>query len=419
MPAKISLITVFEHGSLKIHNGGLNEAQLEALQQFHGEKGNPYYTLTHKGVKFKEYVGVIQVGKTTIEVLPKADQSFVENQDQAKWRKCLIDMLKAVGMFDIHAPSSSSLQIKANHILDLYFELFVHQIESLIHRGLIKKYRKTENNCNSLKGSLQFGKHLQHNLVHQERFFVRHTTYDTQHLLHQLLYKAILLIQGLNTKLDLQSKIKTLLLDFPEQIDLKVSEATFEKIIYNRKTAPYKSVIEIARLLLLNYHPDIAKGQNNVLALMFDMNLLWEQFVYVSLYKGFKKNHPNIRISTQTSKNFWQSTQGKRSFIRPDIVVIKDQDCVILDTKWKNLNGYHPSADDLQQMYVYHEYFAAQKVALIYPGIFEQIRGTYELKNPEEIEKECSVMAIDVNLDTTAWQKDIYNQVTAWSKWFI
>lgn len=419
MSTKISLITVFEHSSLKIHNGSLNETQLEALQQFHGEKGNPYYTLTHKGVKFKEYVGVIQVGKTIIEVLPKTDQSFAKNQDQAKWRKCLIDMLKAVGMFDIHAPSSSNLQIKANHILDLYFELFVHQIESLIYRGLIKKYRKTEYNCNSLKGSLQFGKHLQYNLVHQERFFVRHITYDTQHLLHQLLYKTILLIQRLNTNLDLQSKIKTLLLDFPEQNDLNVSEATFEKIISNRKTAPYKSVIEIARLLLLNYHPDIAKGQNNVLALMFDMNLLWEQFVYVSLFKGFKKNHPNVKISTQSSKNFWQSTQGKRSFIRPDIVVVKDQDCLILDTKWKNLNGCHPSADDLQQMYVYHEYFAAQKVALIYPGIFEQIRGTYALKNPEEIEKECSVMAIDVNSDITVWQKDIFNQVTAWSKWFI
>ena len=81
----------------------------------------------HHGVKFNEYVGVIQIGKTIIEVLPKADKSGDENT----WRNVLISMLRAVGVIDIHAPSSSDLQLRANSILDLYFELFVKELEYL------------------------------------------------------------------------------------------------------------------------------------------------------------------------------------------------------------------------------------------------------------------------------------------------
>ena len=48
--------------------------------------------------------------------------------------------------------------------------------------------------------------------------------------------------------------------------DLKVSENTFNRIIYDRKSNKYKNSIEIARLLLLNYHPDIKVGTNDVLS---------------------------------------------------------------------------------------------------------------------------------------------------------
>src|SRR5208337_3011077 len=148
--------------------------------------------------------------------------------------------------------------------------------------------------------------------------------------------------------------------------EIKVTEATFDKLVLTQKTKSYGKASDIAKLLLLHYHPDLSKGRNNVLALMFDMNKLWEQFVYVSLRK-YKAS--NMTLSAQTSKLFWKPESGYRSKIRPDIVVNKGKgDCVVLDTKWKNLNGYNPSPDDLRQMYVYHEYYGAKRVALVYPG---------------------------------------------------
>lgn len=329
----------------------------------------------------------------------------------------LISMLQAVGTFDIQAPSSSELNLKPNSVLDLYFSLFLQEAEYLLHRGLVKKYRKTESNTTALKGNIQFAQHIQKNLVHQERFYVRHTTYDVQHQLHQILYKVLLLLKRINTNVALQSKIGALLLNFPEQLDLKITAAIFEKINYNRKTESYRKALEIARLLLLNYHPDVNKGRNHVLALMFDMNLLWERFVYISLRKGLVREKAGFTIHDQIHKYFWKPDRGSRSKIKPDIVINKGKpDCIVLDTKWKNLNGYNPSPEDLRQLYVYHQYYKARKVALIYPTAEQSISsGKYLRPKDSEIsEKECSIISLTVKDSVDVWQKSIYAEVKGW-----
>ncbi len=401
-------ITVFEHQCLWTHKGKdtLSAPQLLALQQFYGEKGVPFYTLIHKGVRFNEYVGVLQMGSLTIEVLPKADRYTTEKD----WQAILTGMLLAVGAFNIHAPSSSSLSLKSNFILDLYFELFIIELEYLFNKGLIKKYRKTEGNTLALKGNILFSKHLQQNVVHQERFYVRHTQYDQQHLLHQVLYKTLRLLQRINSNVSLNSRIGSLLLHFPEMEDLKVSEATFTRLVLNRKTEGYENAIAISRLLLLNYHPDLSRGKKNVLALMFDMNTLWERFIYVSLRKHLR---PGMSLTAQTSKYFWKSQKGNDSTIQPDLVLhMEGGKSVVMDTKWKNLGNGKPSAADLRQLYVYHEYYQAHKVALVYPGAANIHLGNYyEADHQVLSNRECSVITIPTEKGIAAWQACIANQV--------
>ncbi len=401
-------ITIFEHQSLWVDKGvsKLSYSQLTALQAFHEKNGDTYFNLIYKGVKFKEYVGVLQVGDLTIEVLPKADKYT----DESKWRDILIGMLRAVGIFNIHAPSTSSLKLKTNSILDLYFELFIKEVEYLLNKGLIKKYRKTESNQLALKGSIKFSTHIQKNFIHKERFYTKHTTYDKEHLLHQILFKTIKLLSEINTNLILKSRINSLLLNFPEMVDFKVNESTFNKIILNRKTEDYKMAIDISKLLLLNYHPNVSKGHNNILAIMFDMNMLWEQFIFVSLRK-YKNSETTIKA--QTSKYFWKPRKGYQSKMRADIVISNGKEnTVVLDTKWKNIGHKNPTSDDLRQLYVYHEYYNAKKVALIYPGSGEINKGNYFKTDNETLsDKECSVITIPTNETIAIWQKEIAKHI--------
>lgn len=401
-------ITRFEHQTLKVgrvYNKVLFTETYRRALETHFGNGVKYFSLINKGIQFNENVGVLQVGDLVIEILPKADKSENEN----RWRNILIGMLKAVGIFNIQAPSSSSLNVKSNFILDLYFELFIKEVEYLFNKGLVKKYRKTEGNSLALKGNILFSKHIQQNIVHQERFYVRHTQYDKTHLLHQILHETLLLLKRINTNVVLNSRIGNLLLNFPETERLKVTESSFNKITLNRKTEDYKNALEIARLLLLNYHPDLSNGQHNVLALMFDMNMLWERFIYVSLRKHKQKG---MKVTPQNQKDFWKPEKGSNSRMKPDIVINKgEEDAFVLDTKWKNIGNKNPSPDDLRQLYVYHEYYKAKRVALIYPGPDFIKQGRFYNPDKEISKKECSVISIPANRNIQSWQEDIGRKI--------
>jgi len=406
-------ITVFEHETLRIGDRRMTPTLLATLQRYYGN-GVPYFDLVYNGVKFKEYVGVIQAGQAIIEVLPKADR-VKESSDatETKWRKVLIGMLKAVGAFQVRSTSQSSFTLKSNHILDLYFELFINEVESLLHQGLIKQHRKSEGNCTALKGALVFSKHIQHNLVHQERFYSRHSVYDVQHRLHAILYKTLCLLKRINTNMNLHSRIGALLLHFPPMPDVRVNDETFERIVFTRKSRNYEPAISIARLLLLRYHPDLSAGRNDVLALMFDMNLLWEQFLFVSLRKHLNGEYS---VRTQTTKRFWKPDDGYSSSMKPDIWIEGKGISIVLDTKWKHIRDFNPSPDDLRQLYVYCEYYSARKVALVYPGDTNAYRRGkyYDILQDAISDRECAVICIEPLADIATWQQGLIIRIENW-----
>lgn len=428
----LKAITVFEHDTLRVGDSdrSISPETLESLRKFYGTKGVPYFSLIHNGVKFNEYVGVIQVGNQVIEVLPKADRPRSNEyrgsneKEEDSWRKLLVSMLKTVGVFNIKAPTNSSLKLNPNSILDLYYELLLNEIDYLLHRGFIKKYKTVEGNQKCLKGRIQFGKNIQQNLVHQERFYTKYTSYNVDHVFHQVLFQAVNLVSRLNQNANLSSKISTVLINFPEVSLVKINEAIFDKLIYNRSNEHYRNAISIARLLLLNFHPDVARGNNNVLAIMFDMNSLWERFAVASLRKSFRKNSCPYLLESQCVKDFWVPINSRARTIRPDILIKFMNDdksvdrTIILDTKWKNVEKSKDiSLDILRQMYVYHEYFNADKVAIVFPGEMGAISGKYV--NHEKIDlldRKCALLPVPVGGSIEDLHSNIFNVINEWIK---
>jgi 5-methylcytosine-specific restriction enzyme subunit McrC len=123
----------------------------------------------------------------------------------------------------------------------------------------------------------------------------------------------------------------------------------------------------LARLIILNYSPDLRGGQEHVVAILFDMNKLFERFIFVQLRRAERLYADRgLRIAGQVSKRFWSSKT-----IRPDVVAVFNHatgtDRVILDTKWKVPKDGQPADDELKQMYAYNVHLGGHRSVLVYP----------------------------------------------------
>lgn len=361
MSKRKNILQVFEHGKLQVgreYNDILfEEKHLNALAKLNQLHNNEYFTLLHKGIKFSQYVGVIQIDGLTIEILPKIDGG---SNDESIWQKVLINMLRATRRLKVNKVGQAKVSKQQIHLLDIYFEWFLNETQLLIRQGLIKRYRTKKGNVKALKGKLEFATHLNRNLIHKERFYTAHQVYDYDHQIHQILALALDIISQFSSGTYLYSKCKRVQAEFPDVAYISTNANTFDKLVSNRKTKPYETALEIARLIILNFAPNISSGKEKMLALLFDMNSLWEEYVLTKL----KSVHiDGLIVKGQESKPFWS-----RIKIRPDIVLKKDNKTYIIDTKWKNIGGNKPSTNDLRQMYVYNKYWNSFRALLLYPS---------------------------------------------------
>jgi 5-methylcytosine-specific restriction enzyme subunit McrC len=379
-----------------------------------------YFRVLNKGIQFTNFVGVIQAGDLTIEVLPKIDRGRVtavndnlnnlnpeDSKEKQKWHDVLLQMLKECRLIKVNHADYANLNLKSNSILDIYLELFLNEAESLAHQGLLKKYRKNDGNQTTLKGQLIFAKNIAYNSIHQERFYVRYTEYNPNNIYNQLLYQALCLIPKLSSNAHLSDRVGRLLLGFPEMNKCTVSAEAFDRLQYDRKTERYKEALLIAKMLLLNYRPDITGGSEDMIAILFDMNKLWEEFVYRRLKKEEGNVFGDYRLASvkpQQSAEFWKPKTGYTKSIRPDVVIqytrndqveVGDQmptKTIIIDTKWKVIDDMMPSDDDLKQMFVYNLYWDCERSVLLYPAeINDMTEGDYV-----QFTNQCAVAVVSV-----------------------
>ncbi|WP_445457697.1 McrC family protein [Flavobacterium sp. HNIBRBA15423] len=377
----MSSIQVFEHSFLPIEKGKLEQRHFVALSKLNALHNDKYFDLRHNGIKFKQFVGVIQVNGLTIEILPKIDN---DGKEKSVWHTALIEMLRVTRKLKVQKVDEAHVKKQQIHLLDIYFEWFLNEVQLLLHQGLIKQYYKETGNVKALKGKLEFAGHIAKNLVHKERFYTTHQVYDKNHLVHQILAQALDIVCNLSKGNYLYSKCKTIQLDFPEVKPIKANESTFSKIPKNRKTAPYETALAIARLIILNYAPNVQSGNEKMLALLFDMNSLWEEYILVRL----KQVNNDLSILGQTKKEFWNGV-----YIKPDIVIKKSNETFIIDTKWKNIGNSNPSTQDLRQMFVYNDYWNSKKAMLLYPSTSNSFDGFKEFTGREQ---ECGLGRISI-----------------------
>jgi 5-methylcytosine-specific restriction enzyme subunit McrC len=362
--SKHNIIQVYEYQTLRVgDNSQFKVSHFKALEKYGYKTREKYYSVGNQRIRFTNYVGVIQVKNLTIEILPKADVAPDSESSKEKWHNALISMLQECKLIKLNAISYARLKLKSASILDLYYDLFLTEVETLQKHGLRKDYRSQRENLNKVKGKILFTEHVRRNAFHKERFYVEHKIFDSNNRLNQILLKALQILKTIAHSPSHNTRIIKLLNNLEGITEEIITPQWFENIHYDRNTQRYREAINLAKLIILRFNPDLKGGNENVLAIMFDMNLLFENYVYRKL-KAVQSDPdiPIFSIRDQTRMPFWES-RG----LRADILVETEEKSLVIDTKWKVLKNNTPNDADLKQMFVYNLHYNTNLSILLYP----------------------------------------------------
>ena len=341
----------------------------EAIEKFILENETEQYLRisTKKGfgkvLQAQNYVGVIQTKDgTTIEILPK-----IKNFDEQKLKEILINMLKTLKKSPFKNFNTANLKAHIMPLLEIFISMFLEELSKLIQKGIKSDYVQKEENLKFLKGKLKISEQIKQNSVHKERFFVLHEEFSSDRVENRLIKTTLEYLYKKSKSNKNQQRIREFLFVFDE---IKIShniKIDFEKIKLNRQMKDYEQVLLWCKTFLLENSFSPYKGNDIAFALLFDMNLLFESYVYDYLKR--KGGFENIKNQDKKHHLAYENEKGKFA-LKPDIVV--DDGKIIIDTKWKILSESKSnqgiSQSDMYQLYAYgKKYKNCENLYLIYP----------------------------------------------------
>lgn len=355
-----SVFRVYEHDQIRVGevvNGQLfMDHHLESLVRLSARHGDRFLTPGHRSVRFKNFVGILATPVLTLEILPKTDR-YSPGED-TNWQLVLMDLLKACRLVRLESAGTAPLENRPGDLLDWYVRSFIDEIRSLLRHGLLHSYHSISENTGVYKGRLLLSQQLKHNLFHRERFYIQYDQYSARHPANLLIAAAIRKLRLLPLSGELQGQLKYLSDLFPEPP--KSSLHKFEsQPLKDPRLERYAAALTMARHILADEQPDVRVGTFRGLALLFDMNLLFEEYLFRQLLHW---KTDKVKVERQQSRVFWGQNR-----LRPDLVLATTGDRWVLDTKWRILHSSQPSAEELRQIYVYCDYFKAKQGALIFP----------------------------------------------------
>ena len=407
-----NIIQVFEHQTLKVdETSNFKISHFNALEKYGYKTKEKYFSIGNKRIKFNNYVGVIQAKNLTIEILPKADNKEDDQLTKDKWHDALILMLKECKLIKLNSVSNAKLKLKSASILDLYYDIFLSETEIIFKHGLRKSYRTIHENINKVKGKILFTNHFRKNAFHKEKFFVEHKIFDADNKLNQILLKALVILKNIAHNPTHNIRINKLLLNLEGISEKNIKEKWFHNLKFDRNTERYRQAINLAKLIILKYSPDLKGGNENVLAIMFDMNILYENYVFRKLKAlQLDPNIPILKVREQNRTPFWE-TRG----LRADIVVETKDKHLVIDTKWKVLKDSKPSDADLKQMFVYNLHYDTDLSILLYPNTGIDTAEKKPFRNEKFKDLNCQVAFTNLFNEKGKLEKElglkIYNEL--------
>ena len=320
---------------------------------------------SHKGVKVikpRNYVGVINIdNKVQIEILPKIDIG-----DEHELRKLFLKMLSSLKEFKGKSFKNAQLNDSKLPIYEVFIQMYLNEVQELLKKGLKSDYLTIEGNLTFFKGKFLINQHLKHNIIRKDRFYMAYDEFHINRPENRLIKTTLLKLNKISSNGKNQLLAKRLLAEF-EMVNQSTNiDKDFSLVKKDRNAQAYQSLMIWSQVFLKNKSFSTFKGTENVNALLFPMEKIFEAYVA----KQLKIKFPEWNVETQKDDKYLFDNP-KTFGLKPDIYMSKGGSAIVLDTKWKKLiensKKYGISESDMHQMYAYAYKYDVENVILIYP----------------------------------------------------
>jgi 5-methylcytosine-specific restriction endonuclease McrBC regulatory subunit McrC len=221
----------------------------------------------------------------------------------------------------------------------IIYYMFVQNLEKAFLLGLPKAYRSISHHEMKLKGKIDINRFIKYDIPFQGKISsVSREQKEIQEII-DVLYKAVKIIDKKNKAFTKNiSHVKTHLKQHRSNKYVSnetINKALKSKALQNPIFAPYKKVIEYARFIINgNNIEEKHDGTNETYGFIINVAELFEIYINKLLQKDFSE----WSVSSPKLPLYFDNKMFYARNIIPDIVMIKDNDVMVFDTKYKRMN---------------------------------------------------------------------------------
>jgi 5-methylcytosine-specific restriction enzyme subunit McrC len=416
-------IQLFEHQRKSYNDLGLepDDPMLVELEKLNERTGTDIISIGRKHLTATQYVGILKVGKRTIQILPKIDYQdsgispfpTVDNESQ-QIRTASVNLLHLLS-YTHDLPMKSIEQTSISSQTGEWFELLTHlyatELHNLMGGGLPRAYLSREEELPLLRGRWQLEKQLRRHPHVQHRFDVIYDEFLPDIPMNRIFRFVSERLLWLST----DRNNRTLLgdhLTWLQEVTCpnSVTKAELDQIIFTRLNDHFKPAFNLARLFLDLGIFEFRSMDQQAYAFVFDMNRLFEAFIASFLTRHRQLILPphwkDVQILSQGKRlsqylAIRENTQTPVFHLKPDLVFLQmgQNPLLILDTKYKQLDPTKRvagiSEGDMYQMFAYASRFNCSRALLLYP---RRSGGAQMWESYKVPDSDTTIYVADINL---------------------
>lgn len=370
------------------------------------------------------FVGVVKVGRKIIQILPKMARGVNENESAYSEQAIhnLLYMLSYTKRLGIKETDLASLKRFNDNFFEVLIYLLAKNLLELVKTNFHKQYIGKEDNLSYIKGKLQFNNHLKKNIINRSRFYLEFDEFSEDNLLNQILKYTVYLLIKATSNFNNLKMLQELSFIFSDISFNKIKIGDFKKVQLSRLNQKYDPILNLCKIFISNSSLELSADRINTFSFIFDMNILFEEFIGEFIKKNFSDNERRISLQ-KLARNFVKDkiidfiSYGEVFRLKPDIQVYKNGEVdpiTIIDTKYKTLEDTDEKKEgvaqsDLYQMNAYAKKYCCSNIVLLYPMLFGQLAKNIRF----EIDKTTNIHVRTVNLcrDLKREKKDLKNEL--------